>query len=377
MKKLKIISVFGTRPEAIKMCPLLKEMEKREEIQSIICVTGQHREMLQHVLDIFGIVPDYDLKLMKDNQSVTDITTGVLTMLEPILNKERPDMVLVHGDTTSSVSAALAAFYQRIPVGHVEAGLRTYDNESPYPEEMNRRIIDQIAELQFAPTEGNLENLRTERHADRPRAVAVCTGNTAIDAFVYTVKDGYRFKNPVLREVFERENGRKTILLTVHRRENQGEPLEDICKAVKQILSERDDLQIICPVHPNPKVKAAVNEKLNSVNNLYLTDPLDVDDLHNLLKKCYLILTDSGGLQEEGPYFGIPVIVLRKETERPEAVLAGTVKVVGTKQDTIVKATRELLEDAASYDKMAKALNPYGDGHASERICDEIMEYFK
>lgn len=369
MEKIKVLSIFGTRPEAIKMCPLIKEMEKREEIESIVCVTGQHRQMLDQVLEIFRIEPKYDLNLMKDRQTLTTITISVLEGLERLLKEVQPDLVLVHGDTTTSASAALAAFYQQIPVGHVEAGLRTYDIYSPFPEEMNRKIISQIAELYFAPTVNNQNNLEKE---NIHRNIYV-TGNTVIDAFRYTVREGYQYKNQELRKM----NGLKSrmILMTAHRRENLGVPLENICRAVKRLVENYTDVQVIYPVHLNPAVRSTVFSILGNTERVHLIDPIDVEDMHNLMAQSYLIMTDSGGLQEEGPHFGIPVLVLRTETERPEALEAGTVLLTGVKEESIYCCASDLLEKPEEYQKMAKAVNPYGDGHASERIVEAILEW--
>ena len=371
MQKIKVLSVFGTRPEAIKMCPLIKELHSREEIESIVCVTGQHRQMLDQVLDIFKVKPDFDLQLMKERQSLTTITTGVLQQLEEILMKTMPDIVLVHGDTTTSASAALASFYQKVPVGHVEAGLRTYDIYSPYPEEMNRKIISQIAELHFAPTENNRNNLIRENICKN----IFVTGNTVIDSFQYTVRDTYQYKNDVLKKIDYSE--KRTILMTAHRRENLGKPLENICNAVKRLIHDNVDIQIVYPVHLNPAVRETVYGILDGVERVYLTDPIDVEDMHNVMSESYMLMTDSGGLQEEGPHFGIPVMVLRSETERPEAVEAGTVCMAGIVEDDIYKIASELLHDHDKYMEMAKAVNPYGDGHASERIADAIIHWKK
>ncbi len=371
MKKIKVLNIFGTRPEAIKMCPLVKELNKYNEIENIVCVTGQHRQMLDQVLEIFRVVPDYDLKLMRDRQTLTTITTDVLLGLEELLLKIDPDLVLVHGDTTTSASAALAAFYQKIPVGHVEAGLRTYDIYSPFPEEMNRKIISQIAELYFAPTENNRKNLEKENIYNN----IFVTGNTVIDAFQYTVKEKYQFKNSVLKEI-DFDNC-KCILMTAHRRENLGKPLENICRAVKRIVDEDKNIQVVYPVHLNPAVRETVFAILGNEERIYLTDPIDVEDMHNVMSRSFLIMTDSGGLQEEGPHFGVPVVVLRTETERPEAVEAGTVKVAGVNEEDIYDMVKCLLNDDDAYRKMAHAVNPYGDGHASERIADEIIKWGK
>lgn len=369
MKQIKVLSIFGTRPEAIKMCPLIKELDKREKIKSIVCVTGQHRQMLDQVLEIFHVVPDYDLNLMKDRQTLTTITTSVLAALEELLVQIKPDIVLVHGDTTTSSSAALAAFYQKIPVGHVEAGLRTYDIYSPFPEEMNRKIITQIAELYFAPTENNRKNLEKENIFKN----IFVTGNTVIDSFQYTVKEDYRFKNDKLNEIDFSKS--RFILMTAHRRENLGEPLENICRAAKRVVMEHDDVELIYPVHLNPAVRNTVFSILDGMDRVHLLDPIDVEDMHNVMAHSYLLMTDSGGLQEEGPHFGIPVMVLRTETERPEAVEAGTVSLIGVKEEEIYNYACMLLNNKEQYTKMAHAVNPYGDGHASERIVDEIIRW--
>lgn len=367
--KIRVMSVFGTRPEAIKMCPLVRELEKRKEIESIVCVTGQHRQMLDQVLDIFQVKPDYDLKLMKDRQTLTTITTEVLLHLETLLQEIKPDMIFVHGDTTTSSSAALAAFYQQIPVGHVEAGLRTYDRYSPFPEEMNRKMISQIAELYFAPTENNKKNLNKENIYEG----IYVTGNTVIDAFPYTVKKDYIFKEEKIKKIdFHKK---RLVLLTAHRRENLGKPLENICYAIKHLVEENRDIQVVYPVHLNPAVRNTVYKILGNVERVYLIEPIDVEDMHNLMSQSFLIMTDSGGLQEEGPHFGIPVVVLRTETERPEAVEAGTVVVAGTKKEEIFEIANTLLNDTQAYEKMAHAINPYGDGHASERIVEALMEW--
>lgn len=361
------MSVFGTRPEAIKMCPLVKQLEQEERIESVVCLTGQHREMLQQVIDIFGTKADYNLDIMQPRQTLTTITTSVLEKMEEVLEKEKPDMVLVHGDTTTSFVAALAAFYQQIPVGHVEAGLRTFDKYSPYPEEMNRCLTGRIAALHFAPTENNRRNLENENIRDG----VYVTGNTVIDAFQFTVKKDYRYKNEALREIDFR--GKRVILMTAHRRENLGEPLENICRAVRRLVAEFPDIEVVYPVHLNPAVRETARGILGGLEQVHLIEPLDVEDMHNLMAGSYLVMTDSGGLQEEAPACGVPVLVLRTETERPEAVEAGTVKVVGVDEETILQNARILLTDRVEYEKMAKAVNPYGDGHASERIVKAIL----
>lgn len=363
------MSVFGTRPEAIKMCPLVKEMERHAEIESVVCLTGQHREMLQQVIDIFDTKVRYNLDIMKPKQTLTTITTSVLEKVEPILTKEHPDIVLVHGDTSTSFVAALAAFYQQIPVGHVEAGLRTFDKYSPFPEEMNRSLTGRIAELHFSPTKANQQNLEQENiHKN-----IYVTGNTVIDAFQTTVKENYRFKDKELHQIdFV---GKRCILMTAHRRENLGKPLENICCAVKRVADAFPDVEVIYPVHMNPAVRNTAESILGGLERIHLVQPLDVEDMHNLMARSYLVMTDSGGLQEEAPACGVPVLVLRTETERPEAVEAGTVKVVGVKEDDIYENAKMLLTDEDLYNQMARSVNPYGDGHASERIVKAILEW--
>lgn len=366
---LKVLSVIGTRPEAIKMCPLIKEMEKNTSIQSVVCLTGQHREMLNQVIDIFKTNVNYNLDIMQPRQSLTMITSCILQKIESVYINEKPDLVLVHGDTTTSFVAALAAFYQKIPIGHVEAGLRTYDKYSPFPEEMNRTLTSKIAELHFAPTRNNCENLIKEGI----KKDIYITGNTVIDAFSTTVKKNYIFKNSKLNDILADE--KKVVLITAHRRENVEYGLKNICLAIKEISYAYPNLNFVYPVHPNPMVRNIVNEYLGGITNVYLLEPIDVEDMHNLLSRSYLVLTDSGGLQEEAPHFGIPVLVLRNETERPEAVKAGTVKVVGTNENNIVNEVKKLLEDSQEYKKMSKAINPYGDGNASQRIVRHILEW--
>lgn len=341
-KKMKVMSVFGTRPEAIKMCPLVKELEKSPEIDSVVCLTGQHREMLDQVMQIFGVRADYDLQIMRPTQTLTTITVDILTKIEGIFATEKPDIVLVHGDTSTSFAAALAAFYQKIPVGHVEAGLRTYNPYSPYPEEMNRCLTGRLASIHFAPTRKNAANLQAEGITTQ----VYVTGNTVIDAFHSTIKKDYIFKSLELSRIgFE---GRRTILMTAHRRENIGMPLESICKAARRIIEEFPDVQIVYPVHPNPRVRNIVYNHLGNLNRVYLTEPLDVEDMHNLMAKSFMVMTDSGGLQEEAPALGVPVLVLRTETERPEAVEAGTVEVVGVEEDMVYTKAAVLLTDPAS-----------------------------
>lgn len=366
---IKVMSVFGTRPEAIKMCPLVKQFEKEEEIDSIVCLTGQHREMLQQVINIFETKVHYNLDIMQPRQTLTTITTSVLEKMEAVLEKEKPDIVLVHGDTSTSFVAALAAFYQKIPVGHVEAGLRTFDKFSPFPEEMNRCLTGRIATLHFAPTENNKKNLENENIKEE----VYVTGNTVIDAFSTTVKKDYEYKDEDLKKIDF--TGKRCILMTAHRRENLGEPLRNICNAVKRIIMEYPDIEVVYPVHMNPAVRETAQEILGELDRVHLIHPLDVEDMHNLMARSFLVMTDSGGLQEEAPACGVPVLVLRTETERPEAVDAGTVKVVGVEEEAIFENAKTLLTNAEEYEKMAKAVNPYGDGHASERIAKILVEW--
>ncbi len=366
---IKVISIFGTRPEAIKMAPLVKELEKRKEIESIVVVTAQHRQMLDSVLETFNIKPDYDLNIMKQGQTLGDITTRALTGLEEVIKKEKPDIVLVHGDTTTTFAGALAAFYNGTSIGHVEAGLRTYDKYSPYPEEMNRQMVDCMTDMYFAPTLMSKENLLKE---GKDESKIYVTGNTAIDAMATTVDENYT--HPELEWIKSNE---KMILLTAHRRENLGEPMRNIFKAVKKITDEFNDVKVIYPIHLNPKVREIANEVFKGDDKVHLIEPLEVFDFHNFQNKSYIILTDSGGIQEEAPSLGKPVLVLRDTTERPEGIKAGTLKLVGTDEETIYNETKKLLTDKKEYEKMSKASNPYGDGHASEKIVDVIIEKFK
>lgn len=364
---MKVLIAFGTRPEAIKMCPLAIELKKRSEIECVVCLTGQHREMLQQVMDAFDLHEDYNLHIMRDRQTLTTITIDILEKMEPVLMDEKPDMVLVHGDTTTSYAVALAAFYQQIPVGHVEAGLRTGDIYSPFPEEMNRLLTDRISTFYFAPTEWNKVNLYNEGIKQN----VFVTGNTVIDSFAFTVKENYIFHESILNKVDYKKS--RVILVTAHRRENLGEPLEHICRAIGKLADDyKDDVTVIYPVHLNPAVRETVYSVLSSRENVLLIEPIDVLDMHNLISRCYIVMTDSGGIQEEAPHFGKPVLVLRKETERPEAVEAGTVKVVGIDENDIYREGKVLLDDQSVYERMAKAVNPYGDGHASERIAEII-----
>ena len=365
---MKALLVFGTRPEAIKMCPLVLELKKHKEVDCKVCLTGQHREMLSQVMEVFEIQEDYNLNIMRERQTLSSITASILEKMGDVLEAERPDIVLVHGDTTTSFAAALAAFYRQIPVGHVEAGLRTGNIYSPFPEEMNRLLTGRLATCHFAPTERNRENLQKENITNN----VFVTGNTVIDAFKTTVKENYQFHNPALQDIDYKS--RSVILLTAHRRENLGMPLENICRAVKRLAEAYGDIEIIYPVHLNPAVRESVYPILDGMERVKLVEPLDVLDMHNLLARCFLVMTDSGGLQEEAPSFGKPVLVLRTETERPEAVEAGTVKVVGVEEEDIFSAARLLLEDEAEYRKMAQAANPYGDGHASERIIAALQQ---
>ena len=366
---IKVISIFGTRPEAIKMAPLVKELEKRKEIESIVVVTAQHRQMLDSVLETFNIKPDYDLNIMKQGQTLGDITTRALTGLEEVIKKEKPDIVLVHGDTTTTFAGALAAFYNGTSIGHVEAGLRTYDKYSPYPEEMNRQMVDCMTDMYFAPTLMSKENLLKE---GKDESKIYVTGNTAIDAMATTVDENYT--HPELEWIKSNE---KMILLTAHRRENLGEPMRNIFKAVKKITDEFNDVKVIYPIHLNPKVREIANEVFKGDDKVHQIEPLEVFDFHNFQNKSYVILTDSGGIQEEAPSLGKPVLVLRDTTERPEGIKAGTLKLVGTDEETIYNETKKLLTDKKEYEKMSKASNPYGDGHASEKIVDAILEKFE
>ena len=371
VKKIKVMTVFGTRPEAIKMAPLALELKKYDERESIVCVTAQHREMLDQVLEIFGITPDYDLDIMKTRQSLVGITTRVLEGLDEVIKKESPDIVLVHGDTSTSFVAALAAFYNQVKVGHVEAGLRTYDKYSPFPEEMNRQLTGRIADLNFSPTPQNRKNLLAENVSDDSIYI---TGNTVIDAMKTTVKDDYTFRDNCLNGI-DFDNNR-VIIVTAHRRENLGKPLENICNALKEIVESYDDVELVYPFHLNPAVRETVFGILGDLDRVHLIDPLDVLELHNAMAKSFMVMTDSGGIQEEAPSLAKPVLVLRRETERPEAVAAGTVKLAGVDREEIVKLARELLDSPDAYNKMAHAANPYGDGEASRRTVEAILYAF-
>ena len=368
MNKIKVLTIFGTRPEAIKMAPLIKELQARKEIECFVCVTAQHREMLDQVLETFKITPDYDLNIMKQGQTLSEITTRALIGLENIIKELKPNIVLVHGDTTTTLAGVLAAYYNQIDVGHVEAGLRTWNIYSPYPEEINRQIVGLIANMHFAPTKASANNLINEGKKEDNIFV---TGNTVIDAMAYTVKDDY------YHEIFDWIGNNRMILLTAHRRENLGEPMRNIFKAIKRIINEFDDVKVIYPIHMNPKVREIANEIFENCSKVKLIEPLEVIDFHNFMNKSYLILTDSGGLQEEAPSLGKPVLVLRDTTERPEGIGAGTLKLVGTNEDLIYKETKLLLTNKEIYDKMSKAHNPYGDGLTSKRIVDEIVKGYK
>jgi len=368
---IKVMTVFGTRPEAVKMAPLVKELEKHDSIHSIVCVTAQHRQMLDQVLEIFGIVPDYDLNIMKNRQTLVDITTNALLGLDSVLEKENPDIVLVHGDTTTTFVGSLAAFYRHIKVGHVEAGLRTFDKYFPYPEEMNRRLTGVLSDLHFSPTQTNKTNLINEG-IDAQNIYL--TGNTVIDALKTTVKKDYIFENKHLNEIDF--INKRVLTVTAHRRENLGKPLENICTALKHIADNYRDIEIVYPVHLNPVVQETAGKILGGHPRVHLIDPLGVQDMHNLIDRSYMILTDSGGLQEEAPSLGKPVLVLRNETERPEAVKAGTVKLAGTNEEKIIYLATQLLNDKNEYSNMSKAINPYGDGRASERIVHALLYYF-
>ena len=370
MDKLRVMTVFGTRPEAIKMAPLVKELERREGIESLCCVTAQHRQMLDSVLSIFGIVPRFDLDIMEPSQTLSTITSKCLLGLEKVFREVRPDLVLVHGDTSTTFAGALAAFYQQVAVGHVEAGLRTWDRYSPFPEEMNRSMVGRLAELHFCPTRANRRNLAAE---GIEKGVFV-TGNTVIDALQTTVTDGFTFAENVLNTLDYR--GKKVILVTCHRRENYGRPMEDIMSALAHIARTHPEAELVYPVHLSPVVQECARRHLEGMENVRLIAPLDVEEMHNLMARSYLVMTDSGGLQEEAPALGKPVLVLRKETERPEAVQAGTVKLAGVEYDAIVSMADELLNDPAAYAEMAHAVNPYGDGRACRRIADAILYHF-
>lgn len=361
----KVMLVFGTRPEAIKMCPLVIELKKHQDIETKVCVTGQHREMLQQVLDIFHVKPDYDLDIMKQNQTLFDVTTEILNKLKPVLEAEHPDIVLVHGDTTTTFAAALTCFYLQIPVGHVEAGLRTHNLYNPFPEEFNRTAVGIISKFNFAPTEQAKQNLLIE---GKDKESVYVTGNTAIDALKMTVSQDYSSKE------LDWAQGSRLILITAHRRENLGEPMEHMFKAIRRVMDEHSDVKAIYPIHMNPKIHKIADKYLGNDDRIHIIDPLDVYDFHNYMEKSYLILTDSGGIQEEAPSLGKPVLVMRETTERPEGVKAGTLRLVGTSEDSIYESFSKLLNDPDEYKTMSHASNPYGDGHACERITKILEE---
>ncbi|RAT98801.1 non-hydrolyzing UDP-N-acetylglucosamine 2-epimerase [Brevibacillus sp. Leaf182] len=368
MKTVKVMTVFGTRPEAIKMAPLVHELNKySEQIESVVCVTAQHRQMLDQVLDIFDIQPDIDLNIMKDRQTLVGVTTRALESLDETMKEVKPDIVLVHGDTTTTFVASLAAFYNQVAIGHVEAGLRTWDKYSPFPEEMNRQLTGVMADLHFSPTNGSADNLRREA---KPEESIYVTGNTAIDALKTTVREDYT--HPVL----DRVAGQKLVLMTAHRRENLGEPMRRIFRAVRRLVDEHPEIAVVYPVHLNPAVQEVAQEILGNHDRISLIEPLDALDFHNFARRAHLILTDSGGVQEEAPSLGVPVLVLRDTTERPEGIEAGTLKLVGTDEEQVYAMAKELLTNQAAYDAMAHAVNPYGDGDASRRIVEAILYHF-
>lgn len=367
MKKIKVLTVFGTRPEAIKMAPLVKELENNTYFESIVCVTAQHREMLDQVLEVFKIKPDYDLDIMKEKQSLEEVTSRVLTHLNKVVIKEKPDLVLVHGDTTTTLAGSLCAFYNKIKIGHVESGLRTYNKYSPFPEEINRILTDQLADIYFAPTEISKANLLKEGIKEENIFV---TGNTAIDALKTTIKSDYN------DELLEKIDSNKILLLTAHRRENIGDNMVNIFNAIKNIVHESNDIEVIYPMHKNPEVREIASEIFKYEDRIHLIEPLDVLDFHNYLDKAYIILTDSGGIQEEAPSLGKPVLVLRDTTERPEGVIEGTLKLTGTEEVDIYNSIKELLINKELYDYMSNASNPYGDGNASKYIVEGILKYF-
>ncbi|MGM9640036.1 MAG: non-hydrolyzing UDP-N-acetylglucosamine 2-epimerase [Faecousia sp.] len=369
-QKIKVMSVFGTRPEAIKMAPLVQELASRPEFESLCCLTGQHRQMLDSVMEIFGLEAQYDLNIMEPRQTLSTITTKTLLGMERVLEEAKPDLVLVHGDTSTTFAGALAAFYHKVPVGHVEAGLRTYDPYSPFPEEMNRVLVGDIAALHFSPTLANADNLRREA----VRGEIFITGNTVIDAMKTTVSSNFRFQEEILNHLDD--TGKKIITMTCHRRENYGQPMEDIMAAVRTLVERNPQVEVVYPVHLSPVVQECARRNLGDLERVHLIAPLDVAQMHNLMARSYLILTDSGGLQEEAPAMGKPVLVLRRETERPEAIAAGTAKLAGVEKEQIISMTQQLLDDPRAYEKMAHAVNPYGDGNACRRIADAIAWHF-
>ena len=370
MNNLRVMSVFGTRPEAIKMAPLVKELASREGVTSICCVTAQHREMLDSVLEVFDLKPDWDLDIMTPRQTLSTITSKCLLGMDEAIDTLKPDMILVHGDTSTTFAGALSAFYHKVPVGHVEAGLRTYDKYSPFPEEMNRKLVTAIADLYFCPTENNRRNLERENVSGE----VFITGNTVIDALKTTVRKDYHFTTEILNQL--PYDSIKILLVTCHRRENYGQPMEDIMSALAEIARTHEDVELVYPVHLSPVVQECAHRHLDGIENVHLIDPLAADEMHNLMARCYLVLTDSGGLQEEAPALGKPVLVLRRETERPEAVEAGTVKLAGVTKEDILTMAHSLITDPQAYAAMAHAVNPYGDGEACRRIADAILWHF-
>lgn len=370
MNNLRVMSVFGTRPEAIKMAPLVKELASREGVTSICCVTAQHREMLDSVLEVFDLKPDWDLDIMTPRQTLSTITSKCLLGMDEAIDTLKPDMILVHGDTSTTFAGALSAFYHKVPVGHVEAGLRTYDKYSPFPEEMNRKLVTAIADLYFCPTENNRRNLERENVSGE----VFITGNTVIDALKTTVRKDYHFTTEILNQL--PYDSKKILLVTCHRRENYGQPMEDIMSALAEIARTHEDVELVYPVHLSPVVQECAHRHLDGIENVHLIDPLAADEMHNLMARCYLVLTDSGGLQEEAPALGKPVLVLRRETERPEAVEAGTVKLAGVAKEDILIMAHSLITDPQAYAAMAHAVNPYGDGEACRRIADAILWHF-
>ena len=370
MNNLRVMSVFGTRPEAIKMAPLVKELASREGVTSICCVTAQHREMLDSVLEVFDLKPDWDLDIMTPRQTLSTITSKCLLGMDEAIDPLKPDMILVHGDTSTTFAGALSAFYHKVPVGHVEAGLRTYDKYSPFPEEMNRKLVTAIADLYFCPTENNRRNLERENVSGE----VFITGNTVIDALKTTVRKDYHFTTEILNQL--PYDSKKILLVTCHRRENYGQPMEDIMSALAEIARTHEDVELVYPVHLSPVVQECAHRHLDGIENVHLIDPLAADEMHNLMARCYLVLTDSGGLQEEAPALGKPVLVLRRETERPEALEAGTVKLAGVAKEDILTMAHSLITDPQAYAAMAHAVNPYGDGEACRRIADAILWHF-
>ena len=363
---IKVMSIFGTRPEAIKLAPVIKHLEKDSRFQSSVVVPGQHRDMLDQVLDFFQIMPDYDLKIMKEKQSLSDVTVRIIEGLTPILEAEAPDVVLVHGDTTTTLAAALSAYYQQITIGHVEAGLRTWKKYSPFPEEINRQLVDSLSDLCFAPTADSAANLMKENCSKEQIFI---TGNTAIDAMRYTIRKDYTHPSLI-------DNDRRRLLVTMHRRESLGRPMTEVFQALAQLAEEKKDIEIIFPMHKNPAVRQLAEHELGKIKNIQLIEPLDIFDFHNFAQRSTLILTDSGGVQEEAPSLGVPVLVLRDTTERPEGIKAGTLKLVGTKKETVYQEVKRLLEDQGAYQAMAQAANPYGDGQASKRIVTILAQTF-